>query len=464
MIERWDPSSSSAPTLETAAQGHTRATALGRALALSLLSLLGCGSQSDDTPGQGGSTMTGGAGATGAAAGIGGAGAGGSAAGGAGAGGSVTGGAGASGSATGGAGSGSGGIAATGGLGGAPAGAGGMSAGLGGLGGAGAGGLGGQAAGGMAGAPSPAKLSETGLFTARGTAPGELVLAEGVRAFEPKYKLWSDGADKKRYVYLPPGAKIDTTDADHWVLPPGTKLWKSFIMGERLVETRLIEFTPAGGNAVRYATYYWTMADSTDADLVPYEEQYRNAGMTTHDIPNGPTCERCHNTLKDHALGFGAFQLNHSTPGSVTLQQLLDEELLTVPIPTTNGLAGEPQLTQDALGYLHANCGNCHNDSPGIPVENVPEPQMFLRLSVADQSLEQTDTWLTAINRATTASADLGLDYRILGGGALEESAIYHRMGLRMSEGDQMPPIGSEIVDMEGRELIGTWIDSLPSP
>jgi hypothetical protein len=459
MIERSTPSFSSPRTFETGTLRHACARALDHALVLSALALIGCGSQGDDTPGQGGSTMTGGAGATGATSGMGGAGAGGAGAGGAGAGGAGTGGV-----ATAGAGAGSGGINATGGLGGAPAGAGGMSGGLGGLGGAGAGGLGGQASGGMGGAASAAKLSETGLFTARGTAPGELVLATGVRAFEPKYKLWSDDADKKRYVYLPPNAKIDTTDADHWVLPPGTKLWKSFIKDDRLVETRLIEFTPAGENAVRYATYYWPMADSTDADLVPYEEQYRNAGMTTHDIPNGPTCERCHNTLKDRALGFSAFQLNHSTPGSVTLQQLLDEDLLTVPVSTTNGLAGEPQLTQDALGYLHANCGNCHNDSDGIPVENVPEPQMFLRLSMADQSLEETDTWLTAINRATTASTDLGLDYRILGGGSLEESAIYHRMGLRMSEGDQMPPIGSEIVDMEGRELIGAWIESLPPP
>jgi hypothetical protein len=338
--------------------------------------------------------------------------------------------------------------------------------GLGGLGGAGAGGLGGQAGSGMAGAPSAPKLSQTGLFTARGTTPGELVLAPGVREFEPKYWLWSDAADKKRYVYLPPDAKIDTTDADHWVFPPGTKLWKSFIKDTRLVETRLIEFTAAGANAVRYATYYWPMADSTDADLVPYEDQYRDAGMTTHDVPNGYACERCHDTLKDHALGFSAIQLNHDRPG-VTLQTLLDEDLLTVPIATTIGLPGEDQATQEALGYLHANCGNCHNDSPGLPKENVPEPQMLLRLSVADETLEDTGTFATAINQRATASDEIGANlYRIMGGdqgGNPMSSVLLYRINQRGIE-YQMPPIGTTDLDMAGIELITDWVESLPPP
>src|SRR5688572_15557345 len=71
------------------------------------------------------------------------------------------------------------------------------------------------------GMEAPALLSETGLFTAR--VDGQLMLAEGVREFQPKYALWSDGALKNRYIYLPPGTQIDTSDEDHWVFPAGTK-------------------------------------------------------------------------------------------------------------------------------------------------------------------------------------------------------------------------------------------------
>ena len=70
---------------------------------------------------------------------------------------------------------------------------------------------------------------------------------------------------KQRYVYLPPGTQVDTSDADHWRLPVGTKLWKSFTSGEHLVETRLIERFGEGEHDFRYATYFWETPEASDA-------------------------------------------------------------------------------------------------------------------------------------------------------------------------------------------------------
>lgn len=316
---------------------------------------------------------------------------------------------------------------------------------------------------GTTGGEAPAMLSQTGLFTER-SADGTLVLAEGVREFQPRYWLWSDGSDKKRYVYLPPGTQIDTSDPDHWVLPVGTKLWKSFISGEQrnqLVETRLIERIGEGEHDFRYATYFWMAADSTDAMLMKYNNERLNAAGTTHDIPSGPMCERCHNGLKERALGFSALQLNHDL-GGLNLASLLEEGLLTEPISLDIGMPGDDELTRDALGYLHANCGNCHNDSPGLPVESVPAPQMFLRVLVGDLTVEDTGTYKTAVNQLTTASSELGIDYRIYGGDDTL-SALYFRMTRRMIE-DQMPPIGTEVTDDEGLSVIQEWISDLPPP
>ena len=56
-------------------------------------------------------------------------------------------------------------------------------------------------------APLAARLSETGLYQPGSTT----VVRPGVLAFSPQYPLWSDGARKRRWIALPPGASIDAT-------------------------------------------------------------------------------------------------------------------------------------------------------------------------------------------------------------------------------------------------------------
>ena len=54
----------------------------------------------------------------------------------------------------------------------------------------------------------------------------------------------------------------------------------------------------------------------------------------------------------------------------------------------------------------------------------------------------------------------LGVDSRRLEGGNIEASAVYIRMHTRGF--NQMPPVGSKVVDLEGLSSIGTWISQLP--
>ena len=53
----------------------------------------------------------------------------------------------------------------------------------------------------------------------------------------PTEALWSDGAVKRRFIYLPPGTTIDTTNMDEWVFPVGTKFWKEFSVDGRKLRT-----------------------------------------------------------------------------------------------------------------------------------------------------------------------------------------------------------------------------------
>src|SRR5690242_19885860 len=66
----------------------------------------------------------------------------------------------------------------------------------------------------------PERLSLTGLYE-RGASGA---LSPGVRRYRPRFELWSDGASKQRWILLPPGAQIDTSDQDSWQLPVGTKI------------------------------------------------------------------------------------------------------------------------------------------------------------------------------------------------------------------------------------------------
>src|SRR5262245_33797852 len=50
-------------------------------------------------------------------------------------------------------------------------------------------------------------------------------VASDVKEFTPALQFWSDGAEKRRWVKLPTGAKIDATNFDEWIYPEGTQLW-----------------------------------------------------------------------------------------------------------------------------------------------------------------------------------------------------------------------------------------------
>src|SRR5512136_3067556 len=68
------------------------------------------------------------------------------------------------------------------------------------------------------GTPMPAfpdDLQSTGLysdFSHKTIDPRNL-------SYSPQYPLWSDGAVKRRWIYLPPGTAIDASDPDIWLFP-----------------------------------------------------------------------------------------------------------------------------------------------------------------------------------------------------------------------------------------------------
>ena len=169
------------------------------------------------------------------------------------------------------------------------------------------------------------------------------------RSFSPQYPLWSDGAEKSRWVRLPEGATIDARNIDRWDFPAGTRFWKEFRFGGRKVETRFLRKN--GDGSWTFASYAWNEAQ-TDAILAPADGLPNVAEIAPgkfHSIPAVTDCRACHDSdgpshqastsgvastpasvvsgfSRTEILGFSALQLSTDRdPGAPHAEPLADD-------------------------------------------------------------------------------------------------------------------------------------------
>jgi hypothetical protein len=283
----------------------------------------------------------------------------------------------------------------------------------------------------------PDRLSQTGLYA---DLAGDVV-APGVLPYRPRFELWSDGADKRRWLALPTGAQIDTADPDDWQFPDGTRLWKEFSRDGVRVETRLIAKLAGEWHA---QAYVWR-GDGSDAIAAP--EGYLDARGTPHDVPAAGECAGCHGGRTSFVLGVSAVQLGHdAAAGSLDVADLVAAGALTVPVAASIALPGD-DVAQAALGYLHANCGHCHNSAaPARPCLEPGAYDFWLNLDGL-AAVESTSTYTSAVDGAIRP-------------GDPDGSGVIGRMSTR-SLLRRMPPLGSRVVDDQAVATLRTWIAGL---
>jgi hypothetical protein len=282
----------------------------------------------------------------------------------------------------------------------------------------------------------PDRLSETGLYIDIGAK----TLSPRLVEFTPLNVLWSDGAEKHRWYQLPPGATIDSTDMDHWKFPVGTKFFKEFARDGKRLETRLIWRVADTGNReadTLFGSFVW---DENESDAVFVKDGQMDVRGTDHDAPAADTCWRCHVGEAGRALGFSALQL-----GDVS-----GLPLSSPPPAGTTYAAPNP-----ALGYLHANCGHCHNPNGGAWVDS----HMILRLDVDERDATANQIVQSTVGVELQQWIGHGYTHRIVAGDP-DNSAVFYRMTQRTMN-VQMPPIATEHTDDAGIALIRTWIQSL---
>lgn len=314
------------------------------------------------------------------------------------------------------------------------------------------------------------RLSCTGLyadFTSK-------TVADDRMAYKPAAEFWSDGAEKSRWLYLPPGTKIDTTDMNEWAFPVGTEVFKEFRLHGKRVETRLFK---KNDDQWVNTTYRWK-DDESEAVRLDTGDSIDGGGPDggVYEIPTAIQCGDCHGGRKDFMLGIDAVSLGLPSATGLTLQALSDKKLITVEpksttlaTPTATALQGG-EKAGPALEWLHINCGSaCHNQEFGAGGK---QTGLYMRLKGTDlmptvTTVDKTDVFTTAVckdsNHADAPSTTVKLKFIRPGNVAKSWLSTISNQRYPAAQ-TQMPPDYTHAVDHVGHKLLEDWIAALKTP
>ncbi|MEX1238989.1 MAG: SO2930 family diheme c-type cytochrome [Cyclobacteriaceae bacterium] len=310
------------------------------------------------------------------------------------------------------------------------------------------------------------RLSDYGFF--EGTLR-DLNPSAGVFPYTLNTPLFSNYAEKLRFVKLPEGKKIRYRDSAAFDFPFGSVLIKNFYypldfrkpeMGRVILETRLLVHEENGWQAY---PYIWNR-EQTEAIYDPAGEaravRYVNASgkkiSTSYLIPNKNQCKGCH--LKGNVVvpvGPSARQLNRPTEGTAE-NQLKHWAALGIieGLPPLSELpkgivwddAATGSLNDRARAYLDANCAHCHSKEGPANTSG-----LFLDVYEKDPSHLGVNKSPVAAGRG---AGNLNFD---IVPRAPDKSILIFRMKTN-DLAIAMPEIGREQVHKEGVALVEEWI------
>ena len=314
----------------------------------------------------------------------------------------------------------------------------------------------------------PQKLSEYGFFSG---ALKELEPVPKIIPYDLSTPLFSDYAEKLRFVKIPEGQKATYNDSTVFDFPNGTVFIKTFYFpidfrniskGRRLIETRLL----IKENGIWTAWPYIWKDDQSDAvlDLAGETKTVRYIDIAgkrkehAYLIPNQNQCKGCHN--KNEVLlpiGPSSRQLNHDKQyDGVRRNQLSywasSEKLIG--FAETNAKANGIVWNDDASGslndrarlWLDINCGFCH------------QPQGPAGTSGLFLHYQEEDPLRLGVEKTPVAAGRGSGNRRFdIVPGRPDESIMMFRMESD-DPGIMMPELGRSVKHTEGIALIRKWI------
>lgn len=311
-------------------------------------------------------------------------------------------------------------------------------------------------------------------LSAFGFFKGDLKLLDPVATVIPyalNTPLFSNYAEKLRFLQLPPGKRITYNDSTVFDFPQGTILIKNFFFpidfrnprrGRKILETRLLVNLESGWEAWPYiwneeqTEAYYDPAGETKT--VNYIDKAGKKITTPYVIPNKNQCKGCHSSgQKMFPIGPSARQLNGEIDyGPLRKNQLArwkDQQILVglqdIASAPKSAVWDDPStgsLNDRARAYLDVNCGHCHSRSG-------PANTSGLYLDVYENDPAHLGVRKSPV-AAGRGSGDLHFD---IVPGDPQHSILTFRMKTN-DPAIAMPEIGREQVHKEGLALIEDWI------
>lgn len=319
--------------------------------------------------------------------------------------------------------------------------------------------------------PAFEKLSMYNFFTGplRNLEPNE-----GVLPYDLITPLFTDYAEKARFVWMPAGKAAQYSKSEVLDFPVGAVLIKNFFYyddvrnpeaGTRIIETRLLVRREAKWDAL---TYIWDeeQRDATlevAGDVLPVS--FITASGSQMDlqyvVPNKNQCKGCHEYQGAlMPIGPHVRNLNRTFPFADGEANQLDKWAEAGYLSGYDA-GGEHERVADwddpasgslqerALAYLEINCGHCHRQEGPAGISG-------LNLMTKENSLFNLGICKTPVSAGKGSG---GRTYDIVPGNP-DQSILVYRMETN-DPGARMPELGRSVMHTEGVALIREWIASL---
>lgn len=303
----------------------------------------------------------------------------------------------------------------------------------------------------------PKLLSEYGFFNGGAGQPSLTLISYSLRT-----PLFSDYAEKQRFIFLPENAAVKTDDEGRLEFPVGTALIKSFGYANgdgalKIIETRVLLHRTEGWVALPYV---WR-ADGSDADLrvggtrvaVDFKTPRGVKLAISYAVPNKNQCKQCHSE-KDDIVPIGLILGNmvFTRPeDGMRLSARLQNKRTDFDNWAKWDDPASGNLDSRANAYLRVNCGHCHN-----PKGSASNSGLFYD----GKTHERANSGI--FKRPVAAGRGSGnLDF-VISPTNPEQSILIYRMK-SLDPGIAMPELGRNTVHDEGIELLANWIKAMPA-
>jgi uncharacterized repeat protein (TIGR03806 family) len=297
--------------------------------------------------------------------------------------------------------------------------------------------------------------------------------AKGFVPYALNTPLYTDYAEKLRFVKIPSGIKVAYNPDAVLDFPKGTLLVKNFYYSadfrspgknKQIVETRLLINEPEGWKAI---TYIWK-DDQSEAELeiagddkqISFIDKEGVKQNVRYVIPNQNQCKGCHNQ-NDQIMPIGpsvaelngpyAYKNGKENQISYWKKHGMIEGVPSGELPRM-AVWNDPKtgdLNARARAYLAINCAHCHRKEGPAQTSG-----LFLTMS------ENRPT-VYGINKPPVAAGKGSGGRKVdIKPGDANASILWYRMQTQ-DPGERMPELGRSLAHKEGVALIKEWIDQM---